>query len=115
MQQIWKSGDFVAYDYEPAGNTLYYQTKEPLNYELNNFTVPTVLYFGDTDALASPEGVHDIYAHFVASVRGVYRIAASKFNHLDFLISSEVKSLVNDRLVADLQKFLQSQLKYVIE
>ena len=115
MQQIWKSGDFVAYDYEPAGNMMAYQTKEPLNYDLKQYTVPTVLYFGDTDALASPDGVHDIYAHLIGNVQGVYRIAASKFNHLDFLISSEIKSLVNDRLIADLQKFLQFQLKYVIE
>ncbi|TMW44025.1 hypothetical protein DOY81_010896, partial [Sarcophaga bullata] len=71
LQQIWKSGDFVAYDYEPAGNINAYQSKEPLNYELKQYTVPTVLYFGDTDALASPDGVHDIYAHLIGNVQGV--------------------------------------------
>lgn len=115
LQQIWKSGDFVAYDYEPAGNLNSYQSVNPLNYNLNNVTVPMLLYFGETDSLATPEGVHYIYAHMLEGIKGVHRIAADKFNHLDFFISSEIKTLVNNRLVDDLDKFLKQQLKYIIE
>ncbi|XP_065356038.1 lipase 1 [Calliphora vicina] len=115
LQQIWKSGDFVAYDYEPAGNLLNYRTVEPLNYDLKKVSVPMVLYFGETDNLASPEGVHHIYAHLLEGIKGVYRIAAAKFNHFDFFISSEVKPLLNNRLIEDLDKFLKHQLKYIIE
>ncbi|KAM7351074.1 lipase 2 [Cochliomyia hominivorax] len=115
LQQIWKSGDFVAYDYEPQGNLLLYQSVNPLNYDLTKVKVPMILYFGDTDALASPQGVHHIYAHVMEGIKGVYRINASKFNHLDFFISSEVKQLVNNRLVENLDKFLKQQLNYVIE
>lgn len=115
LRQLWKSGDFVWYDYEPQGNLLHYRTVEPTSYNLSHVRVPMILYFGDTDAIATPEGVHSIYAHVLDSVKGVYRILAEKFNHYDFYISSEVKKLVNDRLLDHMNKTLKHQLKYVIE
>uniref|UniRef100_A0A1I8NWV0 Partial AB-hydrolase lipase domain-containing protein n=1 Tax=Stomoxys calcitrans TaxID=35570 RepID=A0A1I8NWV0_STOCA len=115
LRQLWKSGDFVWYDYEPQGNLLHYGTVEPTSYNLSQVRVPMILYFGDTDAIATPEGVHSIYAHMLEGVKGVYRILADKFNHYDFYISSDVKKLVNDRLLEHKEKTLKNQLKYVIE
>ncbi|EDW76531.1 uncharacterized protein Dwil_GK15509 [Drosophila willistoni] len=115
LQQIWKSGDFIAYDYGPIENLQVYHNIEALGYNLSDISVPIILYFGQTDALATPEGVHAIYAKMLNSVRSVRRIASNKFNHLDFLLSSDVKTLVNDKLIELMEKFLEGKLPYIIE
>ncbi|XP_073821532.1 lipase 2 [Musca autumnalis] len=115
LRQLWKSGDFVWFDYEPQGNLLHYRSVAPAGYNLSLVQVPMLLYFGDTDAIATPQGVHSIYAHMLDSVKGVYRIDAEKFNHYDFFISSNITKLVNDRLVEHMEKAMKHQLKYVIE
>lgn len=115
LQQIWKSGDFIEFDYGPIENLQFYRSVEPIAYNLSNIRVPIVLYFGETDAIATPEGVHDIYARMLNTVRSVRRIAASKFNHFDFLLSGEVKTLVNDKLIELMEKFLAGKLPYIIE
>lgn len=115
LQQIWKSGDFIEFDYGPIENLQFYHSVEPTGYNLSQISVPIILYFGETDAIATPEGVHDIYAHMLSTVRSVRRIASSKFNHFDFLLSSEVKTLVNDKLIELMEMFLAGKLPYIIE
>ncbi|XP_017860245.1 PREDICTED: lipase 1 [Drosophila arizonae] len=115
LQQIWKSGDFISYDYGPIENMQVYHSVEAISYNLSQISVPIILYFGETDAIATPEGVHGIYARMLSSVRGVRRIASSKFNHFDFLVSSDVKTLVNDKLIEAMEKFFEGKLPYIIE
>ncbi|KAH8248676.1 hypothetical protein KR032_002056 [Drosophila birchii] len=115
LQQIWKSGDFISYDFGPAENMKIYRNIEAINYNISQITVPIILYFGETDAIATPEGVHGIYARMLKSVKGVRRINSPKFNHLDFLISGDVKTLVNDKLIEQMEQFLAGRLPYVIE
>ncbi|KAH8391678.1 hypothetical protein KR200_001590 [Drosophila serrata] len=115
LQQIWKSGDFISYDFGPVENIQIYRGIEAINYNISQITVPIVLYFGETDAIATPEGVHGIYSRMLKSVKGVRRINSPKFNHLDFLISGDVKTLVNDKLIEQMEQFLEGRLPYVIE
>nr|XP_044249488.1 lipase 1 [Drosophila takahashii] len=115
LQQIWKSGDFISYDFGTVENMQIYHGVEALGYNLSQITVPIVLYFGETDAIATPEGVHGIYARMLKSVKSVRRINSPKFNHLDFLVSTDVKSLVNDKLIEQMEQFLEGRLPYVIE
>ncbi|XP_017025395.1 lipase 1 [Drosophila kikkawai] len=115
LQQIWKSGDFISYDFGPVENLQIYRGVEAINYNISQITVPIILYFGETDAMATPEGVHGIYARMLKSVKGVRRINSPKFNHLDFLISGDVKTLVNDKLIEQMEQFLAGRLAYVIE
>ncbi|XP_030555715.1 lipase 1 isoform X3 [Drosophila novamexicana] len=115
LQQIWKSGDFISYDYGPIENMQIYHSVEALNYNISQISVPIILYFGETDAIATPEGVHGIYARMLNSVRSVRRIASAKFNHFDFLVAGEVKTLVNDKLIELMEKFLEGKLPYIIE
>nr|XP_043068530.1 lipase 1 [Drosophila bipectinata] len=115
LQQIWKSGDFIAYDYGPVENMQIYHGVEALGYNVSQISVPIILYFGETDAIATPSGVHAIYAKMLKSVKSVRRIESAKFNHLDFLISADVKTLVTDKLIGHLEQFLEGRLPYVIE
>lgn len=92
-----------------------YHSVEALNYNISQISVPIILYFGETDAIATPEGVHGIYARMLNSVRSVRRIASAKFNHFDFLVAGEVKTLVNDKLIELMEKFLEGKLPYIIE
>lgn len=88
---------------------------EAINYNISQISVPIILYFGETDAVATPEGVHGIYARMLNSVKSVRRINSPKFNHLDFLLSGDVKTLVNDKLIEQMEQFLEGRLPYVIE
>ncbi|XP_004524840.1 lipase 1 [Ceratitis capitata] len=115
LQQIWDSGDFVAFDYGVEGNRKYYNSVEPYNYNLSLVTAPILLYFGESDAIATPEGVHSIYSRLLNAVVGVYRITAEKFNHFDFLCANDVKTLVNDRVITLMEQHLAGKLPYVIE
>uniref|UniRef100_A0A1I8M7M6 Lipase n=1 Tax=Musca domestica TaxID=7370 RepID=A0A1I8M7M6_MUSDO len=115
LRQLWKSGDFIWFDYDTQGNLVNYRSVSPPFYNLSLVQVPMILYFGSTDAIATPEGVHSIYAHMLDNVKGVYRIDAEKFNHYDFYISAEIKKLVNDRLLDHKEKLQKNQLKYVVE
>ncbi|EDW87976.1 lipase 1 [Drosophila yakuba] len=115
LQQIWKSGDFISYDFGTAENLQVYHSVEAISYNISQITVPIILYFGETDAIATPEGVHAIYARMLKSVKSVQRINSKKFNHLDFLLSGDVKSLVNDKLIEQMEQFLEGRLPYVIE
>ncbi|XP_053960573.1 lipase 1 [Anastrepha ludens] len=116
LQQLWESGDFVAFDYGVEGNRKYYNSSvEPYNYNLSLVTAPLLLYFGESDAIATPEGVHSIYSRLLGTVVGVYRITADKFNHFDFLCANDVKTLVNDRVIAMMEQHLAGKLPYVIE
>jgi len=92
-----------------------YHSVESFSYNLSQITVPIILYFGETDAIATPEGVHGIYARMVKSVKSVRRINSPKFNHLDFLISNDIKTLVNDKLIEQMEQFFEGRLPYVIE
>lgn len=92
-----------------------YHGVEALGYNISQITVPIILYFGETDAIATPSGVHTIYARMLKSVKSVRRIESAKFNHLDFLISADVKTLVNDKLIGQMEQFLEGRLPYVIE
>ncbi|XP_054082567.1 lipase 1 [Zeugodacus cucurbitae] len=115
LQQIWDSGDFVAFDYGVEGNRKYYNSVEPYNYNLSLITAPLLLYFGESDAIATPAGVHSIYSRLLNAVVGVCRINAVKFNHFDFLCASDLKTLVNDRVIAMMEQHLAGKLPYVIE
>lgn len=115
LQQLYKSGDFATFDYNTQENLQYYNRVEPLLYPIQRITVPTVLYFGDTDSLATPEGVHRIYAKDLKSVVGVYRVTATKFNHLDFYCAADIKTVLNDKLIDNMEKYLQGKLPYIIE
>ncbi|XP_017075927.2 lipase 1 [Drosophila eugracilis] len=115
LHQIWKSGDFISYDFGPVENMQIYHGVEALSYNISQITVPIILYFGETDAIATPEGVHAIYAKMLKSVKSVRRINSPKFNHFDFLISNDVKGLVNDKLIEQMGQFLDGRLPYVIE
>lgn len=115
LQQIWDSGDFVAFHYGVEGNRKCYNSVEPYNYNLNLIISPHLLYFITSDAIATLEGVHSIYSRLLNAVAGVYRLYAVKFNHIDFLCVSDVKTLVNDRVIAMMEQHLAGKLSYVIE
>ncbi|XP_069962382.1 lipase 1 [Bactrocera oleae] len=106
LQQIWDSGDFVAFHYDVEGNRKCYNSVEPYNYNLNLIISPHLLYFIKSDAIATL---------VLNAVAGVYRLYAVKFNHIDFLCVSDVKTLVNDRVIAMMEQHLAGKLSYVIE
>ena len=115
LQQLWRSGDFTSFDFDPDGNRQYYNTNEPIVYPLKRISIPMVLYFGDTDAFATPEGVHRVYSRLLKSVVGVYRVQAPKFNHIDFYCGTDVKKSLNEKLIDTMEKYLQGKLQYTID
>lgn len=48
--QLVSFGRFRSFDYGASGNVAHYATKEPPEYDLSKFAIPTSLFFGEDDA-----------------------------------------------------------------
>lgn len=112
--QISKSGDFVAYDYGLEGNQQVYKHVEPTGYNLSKITIPIILHYGRTDAIATPKAVHRLYKALSGTL-GVYEVDAAPFGHYDFIWSPSLQTLVNANVIKSCDEFLKGVLKYRIE
>ncbi|XP_055913878.1 lipase 1-like [Eupeodes corollae] len=112
--QILKSGDFVSYDRGLEGNLEFYHRVEPDGYNLTKITMPIILHYSRTDALATARAVHELYKYLPSTV-GVYGVPADKFNHFDFIWSPSLRNLLNTNIVRLCEEFLNGTLKYRIE
>lgn len=91
-----------------------YGKVDPDLYNLSQITVPTIIYFGDNDFMASPWDTHYLYKEIHSTV-GLYNIFNSKYNHFDFIAASNVHVFMNNRIMVALHKFMEGKLIYMIE
>ncbi|PNF31184.1 Lipase 3 [Cryptotermes secundus] len=96
--QIIRSGKFQEFDYGPVKNMEYYGQSEPPDYNLKNISAPMSLHYGTGDLIVSLEGIQhlsDELPHLVA----LSRVQPPSFNHIDFLLASDAKSLLYDHIL----------------
>ncbi|KAK6625798.1 hypothetical protein RUM43_006097 [Polyplax serrata] len=96
---------FGMLDYGTLGNLRQYGVPYPPDYDLDQITVPTLLYAGQSDNLADLTDVMRL-TEKVPSVKRLFVVEESKFGHMDFLISDNVKELLNDYVIADIMEHL---------
>lgn len=92
-------------DYGTLGNLREYGVPYPPDYDLDQITVPTLLYAGQSDKLADLTDVMRL-TEKMPSVKRLFVVEDSKFGHMDFLISDNVKELLNDYVIADIMEHL---------
>ncbi|XP_065074236.1 lipase 1-like [Ochlerotatus camptorhynchus] len=102
--QVIQSGLFRWYDYGREGNIRLYGSGKPPTYDLTLSSAPVLLYYGLNDWLIHPRDVQDV-AEMLPRVLATKPVADKKFNHLDFILAKNVRSLVYDQLIQILEEF----------
>nr|QJE50404.1 lipase 3 [Diaphanosoma celebensis] len=89
---------FIPYDYGAAGNYQRYGQPTPPPYNLSLVTAPVYLFWGQNDLLTTPEDVAWL-ASKLPNLRASIRVNYDSFNHWDFLWSTNINPLLNDRIL----------------
>ncbi|XP_018395697.1 PREDICTED: gastric triacylglycerol lipase-like [Cyphomyrmex costatus] len=93
---------FQAYDHGYFGNYKHYGQNTPIIYNLTKITAPMAIYYGNNDLIATKANTLEIYKH----LPNVILLEENKlFNHFDFIIAINAKTLVFDGIIELLQKF----------
>ncbi|XP_066249536.1 lipase 1-like [Euwallacea similis] len=95
--QIMETGEFKRFDYGSKGNSKRYGTRKAPKYNLSVITMPTVIFYGTGDYLASPKSVKRVAAEITNSEKTVIEVPYAGFDHIDFLWARNVKQLVYDK------------------
>ncbi|CAL8121105.1 unnamed protein product [Orchesella dallaii] len=95
-----KSCSFRRYDHGRRGNLKKYGKTEPQTYNLDGMTVPTYIFYGESDNLLTPWDVKRTRDAIPSKyMRGFYRVEWSQFNHLDFITANDADVLVYNRIL----------------
>jgi lysosomal acid lipase/cholesteryl ester hydrolase len=102
--QLIKSHRFCQYDYGKKQNRKIYGTDLPPDYAWANITVPIVLHSGCNDYLSAPKDVAAVAA-VLPNLVEAREVPWPQFNHLDFLVARNVRSLLYDHVIANVNRF----------
>lgn len=104
-QSLMKNGDFRKYDFGVEKNLRLYGTEYAPKYNLSAVTMDTYLYYGGTDNLVNYRD-SEALARGLPNLKRLYKVNASIFNHVDFLIGNEgVPEFINT-IISDIEKYI---------
>lgn len=102
--QEYNSGYFRQFDYGKTRNKKDYGSKTPPDYDVEGIDVPIYLYYSDNDYFASLIDVDKLRMTLdERSLKRAYRLPEKKWNHLDFLWGLNIKEILYDTLLDDIQ------------
>lgn len=104
FSQLYLSGKFRRYDYGYLGNLKNYGQQNPPDYDTQNIEANTYIYYGENDYLSDPEDVLRI-ANEIQNLCLYHKVPSSKWNHMDYLWSTDVKKYINDPITNYLLEF----------
>ncbi|XP_069676698.1 lysosomal acid lipase/cholesteryl ester hydrolase-like [Periplaneta americana] len=102
--QIISTGKFSEFDYGSAKNMEVYGQSEAPDYNLKNISVPTSLYYSKGDIIINSESVQKL-ATVLPHIIGMNDAFPPEFGHVDFIIASEAKPLVYDKILNDMKLY----------
>jgi len=108
LSQLYLSKKFQKHDYGKEENLRRYNQTTPPEYDLSKITTQVALFWGDNDYLADPEDV-DWLSHQLKNMVLKYRVPYKNFNHMDFILAIDVKSLLYDKLIDVMRKLWPEQ------
>ncbi|KAK7866018.1 hypothetical protein R5R35_008533 [Gryllus longicercus] len=106
--QMIKSGKFQQYDLGKYGNLKKYRSLEPPTYDLSKVNVSVHLVYANNDWLAAPVDVNTLYQELHCT-KTKYVVPLSSFNHLDFILAKDVKTLLYDKLLKEIPRDIDYQ------
>ncbi|XP_062540112.1 lipase 3-like [Armigeres subalbatus] len=102
--QGMRTHQFQRYDHGKIKNLVMYGVPQPPVYNVSDITAPIVLYYGLNDYLAEPMDVIK-FSGMVPNLEECKQVELRSFNHLDFLIAKDVKSLLYDEVIERIKKW----------
>ncbi|KAL1502474.1 hypothetical protein ABEB36_007610 [Hypothenemus hampei] len=93
-----KSETFRQYDFGELGNLIHYGTTQPPDYDAAKITAPVAIYYGKNDYLAAIDDVEKL-SNALPNKVDQYLVESDHFNHLDFICSRNVRTLLYDRVL----------------
>ncbi|XP_053698632.1 lipase 1-like [Sabethes cyaneus] len=102
--QIARSGLFRQYDYGKRGNLQTYSDWKPPTYNLNSSLAPVIIFYALNDWMVHPRDVQQ-FSRMLPRLVSANVVADKKFNHVDFLLSQNVRSQVFDKLIPILNQY----------
>ncbi|XP_055847675.1 lipase 3-like [Episyrphus balteatus] len=107
--QEYNSGFFRQFDYGFARNSLAYGSTKPPKYPIEKIDLPIFLYYSDNDYLSSVVDVHKLMRTLKdTTLRRAYRVGHPKWNHLDHLWGMNIRELLHDAIMEDLESMKDS-------
>ncbi|XP_072016928.1 lysosomal acid lipase/cholesteryl ester hydrolase-like [Amphiura filiformis] len=94
--QMVQSGEFIMYDYGCLGNLRHYGQIRPPLYHVEKMQVPTALFWGDRDTLATPKDIRRL----IPKIKNlVYNKRITTYGHLDFIWAVDAKEYLYDDMI----------------
>lgn len=91
------SGRFRKYDFGEEKNIAVYGQQEPTEYTIKTMKIPIALYYSDNDSILQPADVFRL-TPLLSSLIELYRIPNDKFNHFDFILGIDARSLLYKKI-----------------
>ncbi|XP_055678098.1 lipase 3-like, partial [Lutzomyia longipalpis] len=101
--QLYRTGHFRSFDYGPVKNMQKYGSKIPPDYPLERIAAPISLHYSDNDWGIDAEDVIRLSSK-IPNLIGAFRVPFAKFNHIDYLVAKDAKSLLYDDLIKLISK-----------
>ena len=98
------SNEFRRYDHGPLKNIFMYGQKVPPKYNFTEISCRIIMHYSQNDYLSNVEDVKRIARHLPRLVE-FNEVEYQRFNHLDYLMARDVKTLLYDKIIEDIIKY----------
>ncbi|XP_017777242.1 PREDICTED: lipase member K-like [Nicrophorus vespilloides] len=96
IAQLGNSQRCQMYDYGPKGNLEVYQSDYPPEYNISRINIPTYLFVGENDTIASPKHGEFIYRNLTIQEKGLFVLKG--FNHVSLFYSKYLETEFHRKL-----------------
>lgn len=101
--QVFKDGLFRQYDYRNTKqNRAAYGSSKVPSYNVSRITAPVRTYYGYNDNVINYGNVKRLERD-LPNVVGSYLVPDERFSHVDFILANEVKELLYDEIVRNVE------------
>uniref|UniRef100_A0A182N6M1 Lipase 3 n=1 Tax=Anopheles dirus TaxID=7168 RepID=A0A182N6M1_9DIPT len=99
--QLQRTGQFRQFDYGRRNNTERYSHWKPPAYNVSAITAPITIFYARNDWLVDPRDA-ERFAKQLPLPPTMHLVEDEHFNHLDFTMAKNARSMVYERILADL-------------
>ncbi|XP_011184338.2 lipase 3 [Zeugodacus cucurbitae] len=96
--QLHNSNFFRQYDHGVQKNRKVYAQAEPPNYQLENVSADTYVYYGMSDTSVNWQDIQRLPEH-ISSLKLLYKVPDESWGHIDFIFAMKVKETINEQVI----------------